>query len=230
MQRMRNIHNRITPDNFAETLIPAPRLCLGSDMDTMRKNARGPFSTSGCFSTSGKTGKSRAVQFLVACSLTAALASCSAGSGSSAGSGGSAGAADEPPSSTPAPAEPASPTTSPDADMDALQDPLADKPLGTTPARTVVSEKGTGNGTYQVKGGLAPGQTVLVTVSCRPGSRAAVTATTTPLIDSNFPCSNKSQSSYTSAPAPESLPEFTVTITTDEETPYWLGIRVADAQ
>lgn len=191
-------------------------------MDTMRNNARRQFSTAGYFSTSGKTGRSHTWHLFMACSLIAAVTSCSAGSADS---------SDEAQSATPAPlAEPASPATSPDADMDALQDPLSSKPLGTTPARTVVSEKGTGSGTYQVKGGLAPGQTVLVTVSCRPGSRAAVSATTTSLVDSNFPCSNKSTSSYTSAPAPESLPEFAVTVSTDNEAPYWLGIRVADAQ
>lgn len=188
-------------------------------MDLIRKSTRKEFSTAGYFPRSAKTRRSHAGHLFLACSLTAALASCSTGS------------ADEPQPSNPAPsAEPASPAASPDADMAALQDPLADKPLGTTPARTAVSEKGRGSGTYQVEGGLAPGQTVLVTVSCRPGSRAAVTATTTPLIDSNFPCNNTSEASYTSAPAPESLPEFAVTVTTDEEAPYWLGIRVADAQ
>ena len=191
-------------------------------MDLIRKSTRKEFSTAGYFPRSAKPRRSHAVHLFLACSLTAALASCSAGS---------AGSADEPQPSTPAPsAQQASPAASPDADMAALQDPLADKPLGTAPARTVISKKGTGSGTYQVKGGLAPGQTVLVTVSCRPGSRAAVTATATPLIDSNFPCSNISEASYTSAPVPESLPEFAVTVTTDEETPYWLGIRVADAQ
>lgn len=152
----------------------------------------------------------------VACTAALALSSCSPDEAESAET------------TATASASAASPSVS--AEESELMEPLAPEIEvdGISPSgRKVLSEQGTGSGTYPVTGGLEAGQVLSLSASCIPGESVTVRRGMTSY---EVACDNPGSSMFFEAPASEAVSDLEVTAETADGSPFWLAGWVHDAQ
>ena len=158
---------------------------------------------------------------VLACTAALALSSCSAGQAEN-----KTESAESPKTSMPA----ASPSTSVTAGESNLQEPLAPQIDldGVSPSGVrVLSEQGTGTGTYRVEGGLEAGQVLSLSASCTPGDSVRIHGATGSY---GVACTSPGSSLFFDAPAGEPVSDLEVTVETANGSPYWLAGWVHDAQ
>lgn len=164
----------------------------------------------------GKPG-SAAGRGLLACAFVVALSACSADEAQSTGSTETT----APAAASSAPAPSATPTGTPENFDLAEPHPGEVKVDGVSPSgRVVLSEKGTGTGTYTVDGGLEPGQVLSMSASCTPGEK--VTITHSGLGGYGTECGSPNKVLFYSAPSSEALPDVEVIVETESGGPFWL--------
>ena len=124
----------------------------------------------------------------------------------------------------------ASPSTSVTAGESDLQEPLAPQidVDGVSPSGVkVLSEQGTGTGTYTVKGGLEAGQVLSLSASCTPGDSVRIHRG---MASYKVACTSPGSSVFFDAPAGEPVSDLEVMVETAGGSPYWLAGWVHDAQ
>lgn len=164
---------------------------------------------------------------LLACSALIVLASCSADPAASTDSGGSS-------TNNPAPSVSSTsrtPVPSSAATAEPLHEPLSPYANGRQyPAEELVlSEKGTGTGTYVVDAGLKEGDAVTISVACTEGRKLDVK--TDPAIAGigNFVCGSGPLDMNMSNPGVvKAAPELKVTVETSDSGSFWVQVRVHD--
>lgn len=88
----------------------------------------------------------------------------------------------------------------------------------------LLSEQGSGSGTYTLPGPLTPGQEITVAASCAGGTEVSVSSNPA-VVGGSFACSNPSGQFLTSEVV-TSLDDLEVTV--DAEAGYWLNVFVVD--
>lgn len=178
-----------------------------------RKEARTPLSP---LHRRGLTGFRTGIA-AAACTAALMLSSCSADEAESAET-----------TETTAQASAASPSVS--AEESELAEPLAPEIEVdgiSSSGRKVLSEQGTGSGTYPVTGGLEAGQVLSLSASCLPGESVTVRRGMTSY---EVACDNPGSSMFFEAPASEAVSDLEITVETAGGSPFWLAGWVHDAQ
>ena len=167
----------------------------------------------------------RARRALLACSAVVVLASCSAGPADSTDAGGT---------NSPAPSGPstssASPTPVPSsasAKSTPLHEPLSPDSRSYPPEELVLSEQGTGSGSYVVEGGLREGDSITIAVTCTPGGKLDVK--TDPALPGikNLDCVDGPVDMNISDPAiAGEIGDLLVTVQTSNGGSFWVQARV----
>ena len=162
---------------------------------------------------------SRKPVILLACSAAVLLASCSAGPADGTAAGSSA--SPEPSASSAVP--------SPTAESEPLHEPLSAESRSYPPEELVLSEKGTGTGSYVIEGGLKEGQylTVALNATCTPGEKVALR--TEPAIGGigNHLCEDLPFVMYNRA-SEVAVPDLEVAVETSAGGTFWVQARVSD--
>lgn len=167
--------------------------------------------------------RNRLVSIAAVAVLAGALASCSQPASDPAASP----SGDPAANSSPAPGS-GTETGSQAPDAGSLMDPLeGNRPAPTGTETVVISEQGTGTGSYPLPAVPSPGEKVMVTASCPEGERIIIESDAG-LLWADLVCGNPAVSSYISKAATAGTTDNEIRVSTAEGQPYWLLVTVQE--